>query len=84
MLAVAIAGGAVYFAGRDDGSVEPRAMLDRYCVGCHNDAERAGDLSLERLSTDAVAARADVWEAVVRKVRTGFMPPSGEPRPQAT
>lgn len=83
-LAVAIAGGALYFfAGLDGGSVEPRAMLDRYCVGCHSDAERAGDLTLERLSTDAVAARADVWEAVVRKVRVGFMPPSGEPRPRA-
>jgi hypothetical protein len=81
VLAVAIAGGSVYFAGSYGDSAEPRALLDRYCIGCHNDAERAGDMSLERLSTDAVASHADVWEGVVRKVRTGFMPPSGEPRP---
>ena len=60
---------------------DPRAVLDRYCVECHSTAERAGDLDLERASPDAVAEHADVWERVVRKVRTGFMPPAGEPRP---
>jgi hypothetical protein len=81
LLAVAVVSVGVRFAGRHDRSAEPRAVLDGYCVGCHNDAERAGDVTFERLATDAVAAHADVWERVVRKVRTGFMPPAGEPRP---
>jgi len=56
-------------------------MLDRYCTGCHNDAERTADLSLEGVDVDDLTHRADVGEAVVRKLRTGLMPPIGEPRP---
>ena len=26
-----------------------RRLLDRYCIGCHNDRARTGDLSLESL-----------------------------------
>ena len=81
LLAVAVVGAAIHLAGRHDRAAEPRTVLDGYCVGCHNDAERAGDVTFERLSADAVAPHADVWEHVVRKVRTGFMPPAGEPRP---
>jgi hypothetical protein len=60
---------------------EPRLVLDRYCLGCHNSAERAGDLALDGTKLDALAAHRDAWEQAVRKVRTGFMPPAGEPRP---
>src|SRR5688500_17687255 len=60
---------------------DPRVVLDRYCVGCHDSAERAGGLALDRLPVDAVHGDAETWEHVVRKVRTGFMPPAGEPRP---
>ena len=57
-------------------------VVDRYCVACHNDLELAGGVSLERLGREELAGHADVWEAVVRKVRTGLMPPLGEPRPE--
>ncbi len=57
-------------------------VVDRYCVACHNDLELAGGVSLERLGREEVAGHAEVWEAVVRKVRTGLMPPLGEPRPE--
>jgi hypothetical protein len=56
-------------------------VLDRYCVGCHNDLELAGGVSFESLDREDFAGHADVWEAVVRKLRTGLMPPLGEPRP---
>jgi hypothetical protein len=58
-------------------------MLDRYCVDCHNDAERAGDLAFDRLDPSAMHADAAVWEKVIRKLRGGLMPPPGEPRPDA-
>ncbi|HJR70939.1 MAG TPA: DUF1592 domain-containing protein, partial [Gammaproteobacteria bacterium] len=58
-----------------------RVVVERYCVGCHDSAERAGGLALDRLPVDAVHSDAETWEHVVRKVRTGFMPPAGEPRP---
>ena len=61
---------------------DPRVVLDRYCIGCHDSAERAGGLALDRLALDDVHANVETWEHVVRKVRTGFMPPAGEPRPE--
>jgi hypothetical protein len=56
-------------------------VLDRYCVGCHNDLELAGGVSFEGLDREHLARHSDVWEAAVRKLRTGLMPPLGEPRP---
>jgi hypothetical protein len=54
-----------------------------YCVTCHNDRLKTGGLTLERPDLANVAAHADVWEKVIRKVRTGMMPPAGVPRPGA-
>jgi hypothetical protein len=72
----------VRFAGpRTSGSPDGE-LLDRYCVGCHNDAERAGEITFEHLTPRQLAADADLGEAVVRKLRTGLMPPHGEPRPK--
>jgi hypothetical protein len=59
----------------------PRAVLDRYCVACHNQRTRAGGLTLDALDLAHVDAQPAVWEAVVRKVRTRAMPPQGMPRP---
>jgi hypothetical protein len=58
-----------------------RALLDRYCVSCHNDQLVTAGLSLQQADITRVADRADVWEKVLRKVRTGAMPPAGRPRP---
>jgi hypothetical protein len=68
---------------RNPSAAEQWAMLDRYCEGCHNDAERAGELALDRLDPSRMHADAAVWENVVRKLRGGLMPPPGEPRPDA-
>jgi mono/diheme cytochrome c family protein len=54
-----------------------------YCVTCHNDRLKTGGLALDRPELANVAAHADVWEKVIRKVRTGMMPPAGAPRPGA-
>ena len=58
-----------------------RALLEQYCVGCHNERTLAADLALDTLDVDNVAAAPDVWETVVRKLRAGAMPPLGRPRP---
>ncbi len=60
------------------------ALFDRYCVGCHNDAERAGELTFEAIDRTSLAAHADVWETAIRKLRGHLMPPPGEPRPDAS
>src|SRR5262245_28113528 len=58
-----------------------RALLDRYCVTCHNDRLKTANLSLQGLDLTKVAERADVWEKVIRKLRAGVMPPPDLPRP---
>ncbi len=62
-----------------------RAILDRYCVTCHNDRLRTGGLTLDAAAVDAAdpSRDADVWERVIAKLRTGAMPPPGRPRPDA-
>lgn len=59
----------------------PWAMVGRYCTDCHNAAESAGDLSFEALGAEDVPNHPQIFEAVVRKLRGGLMPPPGEPRP---
>jgi len=59
----------------------PRAVLDKYCVTCHNQRARTGGLALDSLDPAHVDVQPAVWEAVVRKLRTRTMPPQGMPRP---
>ena len=58
-----------------------RPVLNRYCVGCHNDRLRTADLSLDAMDAVHVAGGAEVWEKVIGKLRSGAMPPPGRPRP---
>src|SRR6185436_2558973 len=58
-----------------------RAIVDQYCVTCHNARLKTGDLVLEKLEMSNVAADAAIWEKVVRKVRAGVMPPQGARQP---
>jgi mono/diheme cytochrome c family protein len=58
-----------------------RALIDRYCVGCHNDRLKTANLVLEHADLDHIAAGAETWEKVLRKVKTGAMPPMNAARP---
>lgn len=60
-----------------------RALLDQYCVTCHNERRQTADLALDQLDLAEVGTHADVWEQVLRKLQTGLMPPTGQPRPDA-
>jgi hypothetical protein len=64
-------------------AVEPQAVLNRYCISCHNEKQRVGGLSLSNLDMTKPGAHADVWERVLEKLRSGAMPPPGRPRPDA-
>ena len=59
------------------------ATLNKYCSTCHNEKVRAGGLALDTLNPDDPGADAAAWEKVVRKLRSGAMPPAGRPRPDA-
>jgi mono/diheme cytochrome c family protein len=58
-----------------------RAVFDKYCVGCHNQRVKTAGLALDALDPAQVGEHAEAWEKVVRKLRTGAMPPPGRPRP---
>ena len=60
-----------------------RELFDRYCVTCHNDRLQTAGLMLDRLDVGQVHANAETLEKVVRKLRSGQMPPEGRPRPDA-
>src|SRR5207245_2130714 len=57
------------------------ALIDQYCVTCHNEKTKTAGLMLEKMDPSHVAADAETWEKVVRKLRAGMMPPQGMPRP---
>lgn len=80
------AAGQTAASGPQAAPAEPsplRPVLNRYCVGCHNDRLLTADLSLEAMDAVHVAGGAEVWEKVIRKLRSGAMPPPGRPRPDA-
>jgi|SRR5579871_800575 len=58
-----------------------RALLDHYCVTCHNNKLKTGGLALDRIDPAHVEKNPEQWEKVVRKLRAGMMPQAGAPRP---
>jgi len=58
-----------------------RAMLNTYCVGCHNARARTGGLALDGLDLHATQKDAQIWEKALRKLRGRLMPPPGSPQP---
>jgi mono/diheme cytochrome c family protein len=77
----ALAGGA-YFAllhAPEDSAHEQWAMLDRYCVDCHNDQDWTADLAFNLLTPDSIQENPELFEEVVLKLRGRMMPPPGGP-----
>src|SRR5437667_10387410 len=58
-----------------------RAILNQYCVTCHNQRAKTAGLALDTMDVSAIGGEAETWEKVVRKLRSGMMPPQGAPRP---
>ena len=62
-------------------SAPHKALVDRYCVGCHNSRTKTAGLALDTLSLANVGPDAEIWEKAARKLRAGMMPPPGAPQP---
>jgi hypothetical protein len=70
-------------AARPSAPASPhQALLNQYCITCHNQQAKTGGLALDTMDFERVGKDAEVWERVVRKLRTGMMPPSGAKRPE--
>jgi cytochrome c5 len=60
-----------------------RALVDKYCVTCHNEKLKTANLLLDQFDLSKLADHADLSEKIIRKLRAGMMPPQGMPRPDA-
>jgi len=69
---------------RADAAPAAKAVIQQYCIGCHNSRLKTAGLVLDPSETDRIGQHSDIWEKVARKLRTGEMPPAGLPRPDAT
>ena len=58
-----------------------RALINQYCVACHNEKLKTAGIELVTPNVDNVAEHPEVWEKVLRKTRPRYMPPQGMPRP---
>jgi hypothetical protein len=58
-----------------------QATLKQYCITCHNQRAKTANLELDTKDVEHLEKDVVVWEAVVRKLRTGMMPPKNAPRP---
>jgi hypothetical protein len=58
-----------------------QAMLNGYCIGCHNSRAKVGGLALDGLDLQSAADNAEIWEKALRKLRGHLMPPPGSPQP---
>ena len=68
--------------GTHPSAADPHAaMLNQYCVACHNDKAHTAGISVQHLNPANVGENADVWEKVLRQVSSGQMPPNGMPHP---
>ena len=65
----------------ESSSLSERAILDRYCVSCHNETLKTAGLMLDKADVDNPGDNAELWEKVVRKLRIRAMPPPAMPRP---
>ena len=75
-----LAGSLLVSLGAANPQSPQRAVIDKYCVSCHNDKLKTGGLSLNTIA-DNVGEHTEIWEKVVRKLRARYMPPAGLPRP---
>jgi hypothetical protein len=62
-------------------AVPPGAVLDKYCLTCHNARLKTGGLVLDSAAISRAGGAPETWEKVARKLRTREMPPPGAPRP---
>jgi len=78
LVAVAAVGAAWWLtSGGERGAHSEWALLERYCVDCHNEADYTADIAFDRLTADAITEKPALFEQVVRKLRGRMMPPPG-------
>ncbi len=87
-LAMLAASGTFYAASSFAAAPDSHPQWDTiqtYCTECHNSEDWAGEVAMDSLNPEQIPQDAKIWEAAIRKLRGGQMPPPGaEHRPQNT
>ncbi len=76
VISLTVAAGCLHAA-----AAEPRALLDQYCVTCHNQRLKTAGLMLDQADVSNIPASPETWEKVIKKLRAGAMPPPRNKRP---
>jgi len=64
-------------------SAQNPQFVNQYCATCHNQRLKTAGLTLDTLDLAKIPSHAETWEKVIVKLRSGAMPPAGQPRPDA-
>src|SRR5688572_798989 len=59
------------------------ALVNEYCVVCHDEGTKTAGLSLEDIDTANPSKDTERWEKVILKMKAGMMPPPEMPKPEA-
>ncbi len=62
---------------------DQQAVVNRYCLGCHNEKLKSGNFSWQKIDLAHVDQSAEQAERAIRMLHAGMMPPPGLPRPDA-
>jgi mono/diheme cytochrome c family protein len=81
-LVAATAAAPAAFSEQGGAPGDRRALIDQYCVTCHNQRAQTAGLTLDTMDLANPAEEAEVWEEVVRKLRGGMMPPPNARQPE--
>jgi mono/diheme cytochrome c family protein len=81
LIAIAVCLASLGVRAAPQGQPDYRAVLDKYCVTCHNEKAKTAGLALGKMDLARVPENAEIWEKVIRKVRVGMMPPQDVPHP---
>jgi hypothetical protein len=82
-LAVLAVATPAYAWQRSPASGSRGALIQQYCVGCHNSSAKTANISFEKVDPAKAGENAALWEKALRKLQTNQMPPAGLPRPSA-
>ena len=72
---------AVAALGFQQNATPAGALVNQYCVSCHNQKLKTANLMLDRADSANPANSAEAWEKVIVKLRSRAMPPPGMPHP---
>lgn len=83
LTALVLAGGGLQgVSAQSAAEIDAGALIDEYCVACHNLNDYSGGIDLEGMDAQSLADYPEIGEMVISRLRAGLMPPGGEPRPE--